>query len=185
MKKSLFFSAFFLLGYYAIAQTTTKIFKPFKVDVNLGYAIPQGAGTKAGVLFSVEPKYGITDEVDLGLRLGVAVTARGVPNGNGGSTSAEVKANASYLLTGDYFFTNTNVRPFVGAGLGAFTFAGARGTASTSTALPSATKFGELLRAGVEAGHFRAGVEYNFVPDKNGYFGISIGVKIGGGRYKK
>jgi hypothetical protein len=60
-----------------------------------------------------------------------------------------------------------------------------------------------MIRAGIEASHFRAGIEYNLVPkttftgyDSNGnitsgltspnsYIGIKIGVCFGGGRLKK
>ena len=182
MRKVLFIGILLYCCNISYAQST--MFKPFKVDLNLGFAAPQGSGTKGGVIFSLEPKYGVTNQIDIGLRLAIAGTARGVSDGNGGFTSATVKANASYLLTGDYFFTNTSARPFVGAGLGAFTFASATGDNNTSTVIPAATKFGELIRGGVEVGHLRLGIEYDFVPDQNGFFGATIGVKIGGGRIK-
>lgn len=185
MRKLFFFSLLLCCGLIGSAQST--IFKPFKVDINVGFADPQGSGTKAGAIFSLEPKYGVSNQIDIGLRLGIAATARGVPDGNGGFSSASVEANASYLLTGDYFFTNTTARPFIGVGLGAFTFASASGNSNTNTntVIPAATKFGELIRGGVEVGHLRLGIEYDFVPEQNGFFAATIGVKIGGGRIKK
>ena len=33
-----------------------------------------------------------------------------------------------------------------------------------------------MARAGFEYGHFRLGVEYNFVKDKSGYLGLKLGV---------
>src|SRR5579875_16431 len=102
MRKFFFFGMLLCCGFVSVAQSSGKIFKPFKVDFNVGYADPQGTATKAGALFSIEPKYGVTDQIDIGLSLGIAATARAVSNGNGGYSSATVKANLSYLLTGDY-----------------------------------------------------------------------------------
>jgi len=68
---------------------------------------------------------------------------------------------------------------------------------ATTDGTSSGNKFGGMIRAGVETGHFRAGIEYNLVPSttlkdsydpnkteksKNGYLGIKIGFFLGGGR---
>ena len=45
-------------------------------------------------------------------------------------------------------------------------------------------KFGFMARAGFEYGHLRLGLEYNFVSDKAGYFGIKLGATIWRGRNK-
>jgi outer membrane protein X len=175
--------------------------KPFKVDVSVGYAIPGGEGSKGGVLFAIEPKYAVIPNISVGLRMEAAVVARfGGYDENGNINDVSLKAAGSYVLTGDYYFKdNYSFRPFAGAGLGAFTIASAEVT-STTGAVSGGTKFGGLVRAGFEAGHFRMGVEYNLVPktkfdgyDENGnpttgltsnnsYIGIKVGVCIGGGR---
>lgn len=190
-----------LLASVAIAKAQDAEFKPFKVDVSLGYAIPGGTGAKGGVLFVVEPKYAVIPEVSVGLRIEAAVMARGQVDANGQAADVDVKAAGSYLLTGDYYFTSTTVRPFAGAGLGIFSLAAASSNSNGTTASASAgTKFGEMIRAGVEISHFRVGVEYNIVPatkyemvnvntgakqtysTKNGYIGIKLGFCIGGGK---
>lgn len=175
--------------------------KPFKVDVSVGYAIPGGDGAKGGVLFAVEPKYAVIPNLAVGLRMEAAIVARfGGYDANGNVNDISVKGAGSYLLTGDYYFRdNYSFRPFGGVGLGAFSIASVEAT-STTGAVSGGTKFGGMLRAGFEAGHFRMGVEYNLVPktkfdgfDENGepttgltsnnsYLGIKIGVCIGGGR---
>lgn len=170
--------------------------KPFKVDLSVGYAIPGGSGSKGGVLFVVEPKYSIMPQLALGLRIEAAVVARvGGFDASGNAQEAEVKAAASYLATGDYYFSsNYSFRPFAGAGVGLFQLAGATSNSSTDAAGTS-SKFGGMVRAGIEAGHFRFGLEYNIVPSsdlkndfnntttkiKNGYIGIKLGVCLGGG----
>src|SRR5687767_12754395 len=116
MKKVFLIGAFMAGAFFANAQSTT--FKPFKVDVAFGYAIPGGEGSKGGVVFAIEPKYAINDNISLGLRMEAAVTARGYVDANGETGSAEVKASGSYLATGDYYFNTNKFRPFAGLGLG-------------------------------------------------------------------
>jgi outer membrane protein W len=169
----------------AVAQAE-RVFKKFKTDISLGYAIAQGSGsqtgTKGGVLFAIEPKYAVLDALSVGLRMEAAVTANVDINGEKGSA----KANASYLITGDYYFTDKKFRPFGGVGAGMFTTASVdeSTTATTAAEIPTASKFGFMTRAGFEYGHLRIGAEYNFVANKAGYLGIKIGACIGGGRKK-
>lgn len=181
------------------------IFKPFKVDVAFGAAIPSGSGSKGGVLFAIEPKYAIMDQLAVGLRIEGAVTARGFVSPDGTAASADVKASGSYLATGDYYFTNTTFRPFAGAGVGIFSLAAASYSANSggyayTTQLAGSTKFGGMIRAGFEVGHFRLGAEYNLIGNsslavtdgsgnkigtvtaKNSYLGIKAGFFFGGGR---
>jgi hypothetical protein len=173
-------------------------FKPFKVDVSLGYAIPGGEGAKGGVLFVVEPKYAVIPEVSVGLRIEAAVMARGRADASGTTSEVDVKAAGSYLATGDYYFTSSTVRPFAGLGLGIYSLAAAS-TEDNGASVSAGSKFGQMVRAGVELSHFRVGLEYNIVPKttmeyinsngvkttssmKNGYIGIKVGFCIGGGK---
>jgi hypothetical protein len=188
----------------AQSSGSESIFKPFKVDVSLGGAIPSGSGSKGGVLFAVEPKYAIIDQLAVGLRIEGAVTARGLVNSDGTYASTDVKASGSYLATSDFYFTNTTFRPFVGAGAGIFSLAAgnynaADGTSTTQLSGAS-SKFGGMFRAGFETWHFRLGIEYNLIGNtsmpvydyngnllgtltsKNSYLGIKTGFFFGGGR---
>jgi outer membrane protein X len=186
-------------------------YKPFKVGVDLGYAIPSGSGAKGGVLFAIEPKYAVASAITVGLRIEGAVMARGYVgvNDDAGSADLDVKASGSYLLTGDYYFTNNHsFRPFSGIGTGIYSIAAASmsgdgGSGSGEVSVGGGSKFGGLIRTGFEAGHFRLGLEYNLVPktsiiasggsgsgetkieSKNSYMGIKIGVLIGGGKKGK
>ena len=199
MKKCFLILAFgTIVSVSATAQSGSDL-KPFKVDVSLGYALPGGSGAKGGVLFAVEPKYAVQSQIAVGLRMEAAVIARfsgydadGYPN------NASVKAAGSYLATGDYYFSdNYSFRPFAGAGAGIFSLASAE-INSDEGAVSGGTKFGGMVRGGVEMSHFRIGIEYNIVPttkfagfdnngdpatltSKNSYLGIKLGVCIGGG----
>lgn len=186
-------------------------YKPFKVGVDLGYAIPSGSGAKGGVLFAIEPKYAVASAISVGLRMEAAVMARGYVgvNNDAGSANIDVKASGSYLLTGDYYFTgNHSFRPFGGIGTGIYSIAAAKvtgdgGSGTGEASVGGGSKFGGLIRTGFEAGHFRLGIEYNLVPkteivayagngsgdtkieSKNSYIGIKIGAVIGGGKKGK
>ncbi|MEI9957449.1 MAG: outer membrane beta-barrel protein [Ferruginibacter sp.] len=200
MKKLIIATAIILLASVkTFAQSEEGEFKPFKVDVSLGYAIPTsgGAGAKGGVLFVVEPKYAVIPQLSVGLRLETAVMVSGIDASGNVSNTASAKASASYLATGDYYFNNNDFRPFAGAGVGIFKTAGVS-VNSNNPNIATGSKFGGMIRAGFEYKHARVGLEYNLVGKstvppssstsndgytiKNGYLGIKIGVCIGGGR---
>lgn len=188
MKKLMFSILFLTIVAFSYAQSTT--FKPFKVDFAVGYAMPGGSGAKAGVLFAVEPKYALNDNIALGLRLEGAVVARATQDASGHFVSGDVKAAASYLATGDYYFNTNRFRPFVGAGLGFFSTAAASvDTNGDVVEGASAIKFGGAPRVGFEFGHFRMAVEYNVAGKtnsiNNNYLGIKLGFFAGGGRKAK
>jgi outer membrane protein W len=200
MKKlSVLITAATILCCSAIAQSNLK---PFKVDMSVGYAIPAGQGTKGGVLFVIEPKYAVIPSLSLGLRMEGVVIARFTgfdPEGN--PNTVNVEAQGSYVATGDYYFTNNYaVRPFAGGGMGLYRIAGVEVSSGTE-GVSTSSKFGGMIRAGVELSHFRMGIEYNIVPSttfsgydmngnpatltsKNSYLGLKLGVCFGGGRMK-
>lgn len=175
----------FALGMGCVVLSNAQTFKPFKVDFATGYAIPGGEGSKGGVLFAIEPKYALNDNIAVGLRMEGAVTARASVDANGDLKEGEVKAAGSYLLTGDYYFNTNKFRPFAGAGAGLFSVASADVNSSTGD-VQAGKKFGFTPRAGFEFGHFRAALEYNVVGKsgeiKNSYVGIKLGFFAGGGR---
>jgi len=193
-------SLIFILSVQMFAQHLSAL-KPFKVDVSAGYAIPGGTGSKGGVLFAVEPKYAVINNLAVGLRMEAAVVARfSGYDQDGNPQDVSVKASGSYLATADYYFTdNYSFRPYAGAGAGIFTL-GSIETNSNSGEISAGSKFGGLIRAGMEISHFRVGVEYNLIPkttftgydsqgnltsgltSKNSYIGIKLGICFGGGK---
>ena len=198
MKQILCYLVALLIAQYSLAQGTDtgRVFKKFKVDISLGYAVPQGstAGSNfnGGVIFAIEPKYALIDPLSIGFRFEEAATVHEYSNINSSYSSKDNgKATISYLFTGDYYFSNKSFRPFVGAGAGLFTFANFDSTTnisiggSSAGSIPVTSNFGFMMRVGFEAGHFRLGVEYNFVGSGASYLGIKLGACIGGGRKKK
>lgn len=180
MKKTITFILSAVIIHSAAAQaekSSGRIFKKFKVDVSLGYAKPQSSDTKAGVVFAIEPKYAVLEQLSVGIRMEGAGLASIDANGEKG----KVRILASYLATSDYYFTNNKFRPFAGAGAGIFSMASID-IEGTNESIPVSSKFGFMARTGFEYGHLRLGLEYNFLKEKAGYFAIKIGACIGGGR---
>lgn len=176
------------IGSFVFANAQTEqTFKPFKVDLALGYAVPAGSGSKGGALFAVEPKYALNDNLTLGLRMEAALTVQGTVV-SGEMNDGSVKVSSSYLATADYFFNTNRFRPFIGAGAGIYTNASATLDAQTTEDVKTGSKFGFAPRAGFELGHFRTAIEYNFAGKTNtvnqNYLGIKLGFFIGGGRYE-
>lgn len=196
MKRFLFLCAAILSISIAKAQ-----FSPFKVDLAVGGAFPQGAGAKGGVSFSLEPKYAVISRLSVGLRLEAAVMARGYVSSDGSTVNASVSAAASYLATADWYFSNSTFRPFSGLGTGLYNCASASANSAGAGAesAGASTHFGTMVRTGFEISHFRLAIEYNIVgktnqsgvdgsgnkytvSSNNNYMGIKIGFFIGGGR---
>jgi len=176
------------------AKAQSETFKAFKTDLAIGYAVPAGSGSKGGVLFAVEPKYSISDQITLGLRLEWALTAYAF-EAEGESFTGDIKATGSYLATADYMFNTNRVRPFVGLGVGIYSVAGVSSSfelegegvsESSEIAVGGGTKFGFAPRVGLEAGHFRLAAEYNFAGKddniKYSYLGLKVGFFFGGGK---
>src|SRR6266542_3856629 len=78
----------------AFAQSRT--YKPFKLDLAIGLLFPTGnTFLDERFLFAMEPKYNLTDQLSLGLRMEVAPYT----NFAGSSNEFVVKSVSSYLLT--------------------------------------------------------------------------------------
>ena len=104
---------FGLLMLTAISASAQE-FKPLKLNLSLGYP------TIGGILLSAEPKYGLSDQIDLGFRYELGLMGRPYTL-NGEEARSELKASSSYLITGNYLLSQGTFRPFVGAGVGLFT----------------------------------------------------------------
>jgi outer membrane protein X len=194
LKKAIcFVAATLLLSNVVFSQDKGKS----RVSFDLGYAIPDGGG---GLVLYVEPASNVTDNIRLGMRLGLALLAKNIET-TGDTVEADLGANTSYLGTFDYIFdTGTGFVPYIGLGLGYYRFANINfesNDTSDSFILDASGKFGGMIRTGFESGKFRFGVDYNIVPDsdlkdvngsnigsfKNNYLGINLGFFIGGGKW--
>lgn len=177
-------SLFFLLGLFVSTCPLTRIFaqtrsyQAFKLDLATGLVIPAGKTIfDKRVVFSVEPKYNLTDHLSLGFRVEAA------PNTNLlGTDDVWIETISSYVLTGDYLFNKAkNFRPFFGLGAGMFNQTLMSVDPETTT---KSTTPGVVMRGGLELGHFRFAAEYNLTffehNKKMNYFGFKIGAFLWG-----
>ncbi|GAB3952960.1 hypothetical protein GCM10028805_35820 [Spirosoma harenae] len=196
-----------LLVVVALLLTTlaqAQDYKPFKVNVSVGYAQPAGSGLSGGFLFGIEPKYSVSPRLDLGVRLETALMVRGVSFDNNKATGV-ASGFTSALLTANYLFGpfgDSNFRPFLGAGLGIFSVSSGgtvsfdQGQTTGQLYIADYSTIGGLARAGIKVGHFVFSIDYNAVPahtyrlanttidfaTKSSYTGFRLGFDLGGGR---
>jgi outer membrane protein X len=177
----------------------------FRVGLDFGY-VPAGGG--GGGLVSLEPKFNIKDNMNVGLRLGGAAVVRDLVINSNDEFTAKVAGISSFVGTYDYYFhkSGSSFAPYIGGGVGYYSLANVEldDTAineGSSTELNPAVSgvFGGLVRGGFEWAGFRMGLEYNFLPEsdiedvngtkvgtaKNAYVGIHIGFFVGGGKWGK
>lgn len=172
--------------------------KPFKINGSIGLATPASQQQKAGFLFSIEPKYGLTDHIDVGIRIEVAYLTRIIDEQLLQMESLQKGASTSYLLTGTYLFSKGRTRPYFTAGVGNYrVYATSYQTPSPQniyiTTAP-VSRLGGMLGLGVKIGHVTLSAEYNLVANstthtpsfkltnQNSYLGLKAGIDIGGGR---
>ena len=164
-------------------------FKPFRVDLGLGWAVPDNGG---GLVFNIEPKYAVIPQLSIGLKFEADAIVKDLKV-DSSYEIAEGTAQGifSILATADYHLMQRKFRPFVGGGIGVYSIAaGNVSTTSTVTGdVEAVINFGPMLRAGFDVGHFRLAVAYNFagndnLNNKSDFFSITIGAFIGGGRKK-
>jgi outer membrane protein W len=201
MKKAMFVLALLFFCFVGLANAQEK--GKFRVGLDLGYTVPSAGG--GGILYYLEPKYNIQENMNIGLRIGGATMARDVVYiQSTDDATGKLSANGIIALTYDYYFKKpgSNFAPFVGAGLGWARFGSFEvdttidpddyGTLSTNSAIAP------MIRAGFEARKFRLGLDYNFIPKSdlvnlqgdvigtsaNSYLGIAIGFYVGGGKWR-
>ncbi|WP_310560110.1 hypothetical protein [Flavobacterium sp.] len=175
----------------------------FRVGLDLGF-VPSGGG--GGAMFSLEPKYNIKDNMNIGLRLGAAAIVKDITvDSAGAAASGKVAVSGSYVGTYDYYFnkSGSSFAPYLGGGFGYYSLANVEldenSTVPDKYSPTVSGAFGGLIRGGFEWAGFRMGLEYNIVPDsdledidgnkvgtaKNAYLGIHIGFFVGGGKWGK
>ena len=189
MKKSVVIITLLLL---TASVNFAQNFKPFKLGIGFGYAVP--AGGDRGGIFYLEPAYRASNAVLIGLRLENAKFSREL-TGMGSNINSSSTSTRSYSLNVQYYFNENRVRPFIGVGLGFFDMAAATyNTGSEVQTVGAESKFGLYPRVGVDIGHLNLTLDYNIVPSTNvpgggevmnSYLGIRVGLSIGGGEGKK
>lgn len=163
-------------------------YKPWKVDV--GVLVGEVVQHNVGVAFPyLEPKYNVTDDFSVGLRSEFIIFSNEgfwddeVPNPHWKNLDADGSV-FSLALTMDKYFTDNNVRPFIGLG-GGYYLVQVKGKNNFLDLNENLDTGGVITRAGLNLGHFRIAGEYNYVFSSKvsvNYFSIKLGYEFGGGR---
>ncbi|GAB3801824.1 hypothetical protein GCM10028819_29850 [Spirosoma humi] len=220
--RKLFAFLFVLASVAANAQTdtltkakppvkSTKPDKPFKVSIAGGFAAPADVPantnadlSKAGFVYSLEPQYELTRNLEVGVRLEQAFIQRPEVLDNNISLASKAKSILSASLTANYVInTSTGLKPYVGVGAGFYyaessqqTYQLQGSSSVVSYPLPTTTAFGGLGRIGVKYGIVHVEANYNLISDtsitnaasrltltaNNSYFSVKAGLTIGGSR---
>ncbi|GMQ24593.1 hypothetical protein Aoki45_12750 [Algoriphagus sp. oki45] len=199
MKKIFILVAFFASVQLAFAQRADS----FRFQMDLGAAAPGGGGI--GALVNLEPQILVKNNLALGMRFAAVgmvkdVTYYEIPDDYEG----ELSANFSFSATANYYFNkgNSRIAPYVGGGFGYYTISNLDIEGNNSDweelqELRASFAWAPMVRAGVELGKFRLGLEYNFVPKSdlqnfdgdivgeatNQYFGFTLGYFVWGGKW--
>lgn len=194
-----------LVGVFAFANTLfAQEEGMFRVGMDLGYTVPTAGG--GGLLFYLEPKYNIQDNLNIGLRFGTAAMVRDlVYYSITDEVTGKISANVALGLTADYYFNTpgNNFAPFLGGGISYMSFASLEIDTATfdddiGGTFEEREAIAPFIRAGFESGKFRLSLDYNFVPKSeiintqgvvigesgNSYLGIAIGFFVGGGKWR-
>ncbi len=188
-----------VIAVFALSTAQAQEEGKVRVGLDMGYAAVSNGG---GFLLNLEPKYNLADNMNVGLRLGVALVVKGIETDGGGELqSASVSGMSSYMGTFDYYFVLGGAfNPFVGAGAGFVSLASVSvdsETEFTGQNIGSEGKVGFMLRGGFEASKFRMTLEYDLIGKttledlngdeygsiKNNYFGVTVGFYVGGGKW--
>ncbi|MEN8120155.1 MAG: OmpW family outer membrane protein [Bacteroidota bacterium] len=162
-------------------------FTPLKVELGAIYGLPTDEAFTGGVGFYFNPSYYFTDNINLGLKAEWAIIGASDTEG----LNVSISAIGSYLVTANYFFMKSKIRPYIGVGTGLYSL----GTTSLSSVdgngdinIEYGNKFGVAPTVGLNLSHFTINASYNLILDidealaKKDYLSIGIGVYFGGGK---
>jgi len=168
-KKLLLFTC--LIAVFAISANAQ-----FHIEIGLTGNSPQGDfgdTYNVGLGTLIEPKYAISENIDLGLLIGrfgfVGDDVEATTIGNTITLEVENLSMTSIMPTGTYRFTENKVTPYVGAGIGMYFYG--------SDDVDNESKFGFAPRAGVYIGRLNLGFAYNVVKDLN-FIQFNLGIRI-------
>lgn len=184
--KILFTILVIILSSQAFSQS--KLYKPGEVDLGLIVAFPTNEDLNIGFGGYLEPRYNLSDRISAGVRFeAVAIASDEGAIVNGDVVEINVSGVTSFLFTGDYYFTDTYVRPFAGVGLGIFILGDVEYVTEDVVTDHLGTRFGYAPRIGIEVGHLRLTAEYNLITgmtkiNSRDYIGLKMAITIGGGR---
>jgi outer membrane protein W len=145
------------------ARAEAQNYQPVRVDLTLVVAYGGSGDISAwGGGIAVEPKYNLTDQLSLGLRLEYSGLVSQSYTLAGLDLSVSARGVLAILAKADYYFTTSSSRPFLGLGAGYYSI-GSSDVGSTGMSAEAFSGFGVFPQFGVNFGHFRLAVGYHAI----------------------
>jgi len=155
-----------------------RIFKPFKIATAMGYVFPKNIKSLYPLDFHFEPKYALSDNFWLGLRLNASILVQR-PLLEDDYQALGMFSVVPFL---DYsVVVSEKFRPFIGFGFGTYTYRQFYDGYEKDHTLDIKTTMGFCPRIGFEYKNFNLSYEHNFVPNGVSFSAIKAGYVIGGG----
>ena len=173
-----------------------------KLGIEAGI-LPLTDSENLGLFLNVEPKLKVSENIFIGLRVGIILNSQSIENHDVSQFSIDGESDnggISLVPTFDYYLNENYFRPYLGFGLGPYLltkYLDVFDFASQSVFEANVNnQLGFLLRGGWESNRLRLGLEYNFILKgdiktpagqvigavDNSHLGLSIGFIIGGGK---
>jgi len=152
----------------------------FRNDVTLGGAFTLGKMKSGGISVASEPKFFFNENIAVGARLEADILFGGKVLGASEEISVGMSSRVAILGKGEYYFGESNTKPYVGLNLGYYTQANIGATGSGGASVSASRGFGGAPEVGIAFGGFRLSAMYHMVPGKD-IVNVSVGdaVEIG------
>jgi hypothetical protein len=189
VKKSFILIIIFCVSGILNVSGQSRIYKPFKVDVGMSTFITTDVGTGNGTGFYFHPIYNLTDRFSFGPRMEFGYVLQDDPNFISAALNNGVMSMFSFQAVSDYYLSTERARFFLGLGFGlywqALFFQNYSSPQFDANQL-SHLSLGLNPRIGFNVGHFKMAANYNMTGDiLYNYLNFTLGLEIGGGRYRK
>lgn len=185
MRKSIFASLSLLLLLFSNLIFAQQ-YKPFKMDIGVGYIyqIDKELFDETMSNFStyLEPKYNLRDDLSVGMSIYSTVFVA-----ESERKLFEIGMILSMALVGEYYFTDRNVRPYLGMGIGWYQYFELNGASlinqEENIVKPS---IGFRPKVGVLIHRLNLSLIYHLTASKviPNYAGLGVGFYFGGGKIK-
>lgn len=135
----------------------------FRLDAGLGGALTFGSFKAYGISAFSEPKVTIGPNITAGIRLEGDVLVGGNIDDAGEDVSVGMSTRAATLIKGEYYVSQSKVRPYVGLGLGRYTAANVSASGTGAASITAGNHFGVAPEIGIALGYFRLSAIYHII----------------------
>lgn len=160
--------------FFCLCNLSGQIKNNVRLNIDAGFLpLVENAG-HLGLAINVEPRIKIIESAFIGLRIGLTLNSHKFDNSQNFEFQIDTKSEhaiLAFMPCFGYYLSGDNIRPYLGIGLGVHLLPDPIEIFRIVSSDPSENiiegrvgeRFGLLLRAGLERGRLRLGVEYNYL----------------------